>query len=194
MAKTNKSSSVSAVGKTQNRVSTKTNGKEKEMVKKNHMENNNMNTVIFIEDEINDLIESSDSPVETSIFAAKYCAFRHGYQTFQAWSGTGFGEAADREYLRGMLPYVEALTDKLNFLAKAVAGYRANIVQRIEADAAAEVEENWQLHAIITVQLAAINNAYGELAWAVDNACVHIIEAIHDHSRDKTVSDSPKAA
>lgn len=152
------------------------------------------NKTLNLENEIKGLISSSDFPEETAIFAAKYSAFSQLYRCFNDWRGTGCGEAADLEFLRGFLPLVEVQTDKLNFFGKAVAGYRANIVARFDADVAAEIEELRQLHSVMSVQMHGIDFAYNELAWLVSEDCAIIYDAINEHSRNKTVNDSPKAA
>ncbi len=93
-----------------------------------------------------------------------------------------------------MLSVVEDQINKLNFFAKAVCGYPVNLVQPLDVDAAREIEEIHQLHALINIQMAAIDNGYFELSWMVSGNGIHVFEAIHDHWCDKTASDSPKAA
>lgn len=87
-----------------------------------------------LESEIKNLIANAEFSEEAGIFAAKYGAFHYGYQSFLDWNGTGCGEAADHDYLRGMLSWVEDQTYKVNFFAKAVAGYPVNIVGAFDAD------------------------------------------------------------
>ena len=84
---------------------------------------------------------------------------------------------ADILYQKAKLPVVEYLTNKVNFFAKTVLGYAANIVQAFDVDGAFDVEEGYQLCALVNVQMGAIDHAYHELAWMIGLSMFEIFDS-----------------
>ena len=109
------------------------------------------------------------------LFEAHYKAFQYIYMHMDSYmTFMNDNNKADILYQKAKLSVVEYLTNNVNFFAKTVLGYAANIVQSFDVDGAFDVEEGYQLCALVNVQMGAIDIAYHQLASMLDVNTIEI--------------------
>lgn len=137
---------------------------------------------------IHGIINMADNKVTTMVFARLYNKFCRLQRNIDDTTSRPGGEKAWLRHLRSKIRSVVNLTNSLNFYARAEVCYPVKFMANLNVHDALALDAAYMLHAKLNVHLAALEAAFIELSWMVDDTCNILMEFVNDHYHGKSVT------